>query len=183
MILKINSNLYICWYNMSDANYYCGIGPVPKGKVRAPVEYCIQNNQVRYYGLVAIDPELLKTAKGKTSSLIKEQLKLKKIEIDAKMLIKEVKNLKVITDDDRMTESKQRKAKKRIKELLSKRDKIVKRLKDQQRLVESLERDEEEKERLSSESSKKSKSPRPKLKKSGSKTSKPKSSGSKKKSR
>ena len=59
---------------------YCGIGPIPKDKTRGTPEYCVRTNQVRYYGLMQIDKKLLNQAKGKTTDLIKEQLKLKKIE-------------------------------------------------------------------------------------------------------
>lgn len=127
---------------MSDSNYYCGMGPVPKGKVRAPPEYCLQNNQVRYYGIVAIDPELLKQHNTKTTDLIKEQLKLKKIGDEAKILIKEVKNLKLILDDTEAKESQRKKAQKRMDELLAKRDKLVKRLKTQKAVVEQAEAEE-----------------------------------------
>jgi len=63
---------------------YCGIGKIPRGKTRGTPEYCVQSNQIRYYGLEKIDKNLLKRAKGLTSDLIKEQLKLKKIEDEAK---------------------------------------------------------------------------------------------------
>lgn len=127
---------------MSD-NYYCGMGPVPKGKIRAPPEYCLKNNQVRYYGIVAIDPELLNTIKTKTTNLVKEQLKLKKIEDDAKLLIKEVKNIKIILEDDEAKPAKIKKAQKRMDELLAKRDKLVKKLKAQKAVVEAAEAEEQ----------------------------------------
>ena len=71
---------------MSDDIYYCGLGPVPKGKKRAPPEYCLQKRQVRYWGVEAIDPELLAQYQKKETSLLKEQMKLKKIEDQAKKL-------------------------------------------------------------------------------------------------
>ena len=153
-------------------NMYCGIGPVPKGKVRGTPEYCIQTNQIRYYGLVAIDPSLLKKAKGSTSSLIKEQLKLKKLTDDAKILIKDVKNIKVILDDDRTRPAQQKKAQKRMDELLAKRDRLTKRLKAQQAAVEALEQEEASEKKKSSKTKGKSKGKSTKkVNKSGSKTS------------
>ena len=77
---------------MSDDIMFCGLGPVPKGKVRAPPEYCLQKKQVRYYGKVAIDSELLEQYSKKETSLFKEQMKLKKIEDQAKKLIREFTN-------------------------------------------------------------------------------------------
>lgn len=126
---------------MTDSKY-CGIGKIPKGKELASPEYCIKNNQVRYYGLVAIDPKLLKESNVKTRSLVKEQLKLKKIEDDAKVLIKEVKNLKLILEDKEARPSQQKQAQKRMEQLLAKRDKLVKKLKVQKKIVEEFEQEE-----------------------------------------
>ena len=162
-------------------NMYCGIGPVPKGKVRATPEYCVQTNQVRYYGLELIDKDLLKTAKGRTSSLIKEQIKLKKIADTAKFLIKEVKDLKVILDDQDAKPSQQKRAQKKMDNLLTQRDKLVKQLKLQKIVVEAIEEDAKRKKK-SSKSSKSSKS-RSKSSKSGSKSSKSKLKSSKTKSK
>ena len=39
---------------------YCGIGDVPKGKVRGTAEQCLKMNQVRYYGIEQLDPEIVK---------------------------------------------------------------------------------------------------------------------------
>lgn len=142
-----------------EKKYYCGWRePVPKGKIRAPVEYCIQNNQIKYYGIVAIDPELLEKYKGTSSDLTKEKLKLKKIEDDAKILIKEVKNIKLILEDDTAKASSTKKAQKRLDELLAKRDKLVKKLKTQKLVVENIEADQKQREEAENRAKKKSKS-------------------------
>jgi len=39
---------------------YCGIGKVPKNNERGSDEYCLQHNQVRYWGLKKIDPKIIK---------------------------------------------------------------------------------------------------------------------------
>jgi len=153
-------------------NMYCGIGPIPRGKIRGTPEYCIQTNQVRYYGLELIDKKLLKSAKGKSSDIVKEQLKLKKIEDDAKFLIKEVRNIKVITEDRDAKPSQQKRAQKKLDELLVRRDKLVKKLKTQKEVVETLEKEEARLNKKAKENSKL------KTKSSGSKTQK-KRSGSK----
>jgi hypothetical protein len=152
---------------------YCGVGPIPKGKIRGTPEYCVQTNQVRFYGLEAIDESLLKQAKGKTSNLIKEQLKLKKIEDDAKILIKDVKNVKLILEEN-ATPAQQKKAQKKMDDLLVKRDGLIKKLKTQKQVVETLEKEEKRKKA----SKKKSSGSKTKKKSSGSKTKK-KSSGKK----
>lgn len=128
-----------------DNKMYCGIGDVPKGKVRASLDYCIKNNQVRYYGLVAIDPKVLEKYKAKrTSNLIKEQLKLKRLEDDGKILVKEYRNLKVIVDNKESKPSQIKKAQKRIDVLVEKRDKLLKKLKSQRKLVKQLLKEEKE---------------------------------------
>lgn len=120
---------------------YCGIGKIPKGRIRGTAEYCIQTNQVRYYGLEAIDEDLLKQAKGNISDLTKEKLKVKKIEDDAKLLIKEVKNIKIILESDDSKPSQKKNAQKKMDELLEKRDALVKKLKAQSLIVKELEKD------------------------------------------
>src|ERR1700761_5187735 len=83
---------------MSDQDMYCGVGKIPKGKIRATPEYCVQNNQVRYYGLVAIDQNLLKSAKGESSNLTKERLKFQKAKDEAEILLKDIQTQKLIVE-------------------------------------------------------------------------------------
>ena len=52
----------------SDIQLYYGVGPVPIGHRQATVEEAINANQIRYYGIVAIDPNILNQVKqAKTS--------------------------------------------------------------------------------------------------------------------
>lgn len=128
---------------VDNNNMYCGIGPVPKGKIRGTPEYCIQTNQVRYYGLKKIDKNLLKTSKGSTTDLTKEKLKLRKIQDEAKILINEVKKLRIILDNDKAKASQQKAAQKKMDELLVKRDSLTKKLKLQKKIIDSLEEDQD----------------------------------------
>lgn len=160
-------------YEIMSEDMYCGIGKIPKGKIRGTPEYCIEANQVRYYGLKKIDSNLLSMSKSKKTDLIKQQLKLKRIEDDAKILIKEVKNIKLIINDDLARESSKKKAKKRMDELLVKRDNLVKRLKKQREFVKQIEKEERDAE----EQIKKSSKSLSKNKSSGSKSSGKSSSG------
>ncbi len=123
-------------------NMYCGIGNVPRGKIRGTPEYCVQVNQVRYYGLEKINENLIKNAKGKTSSIVKEQLKLKEIEEKAKALINEVKKINIILAQKHAKPSQIKSAEKKLSSLLEKRDKIVKSLKIQIKIVDNLEKEE-----------------------------------------
>jgi len=122
--------------------YYCGIGEVPRGKIRAPVEYCIQHNQVRYYGLVAIDPKLLVSAKGKTTDLNKEKIKLHKINADIKILLKDFSMIKIILSDPDAKPSKIKKAEAKKAAMLKRRDVLRKKFIEQNDVIKNLEKEE-----------------------------------------
>ena len=120
---------------MGKDNMYCGSGKIPKGKILGTPEYCVQTNQIRYYGIEKIDKDLLKSAKGRTTDLTKEQLKLKRLEDDAQILIKNVKKLKIILEDDNSKPSQLKAAQKRMDEIIVQKDKLIKKLKTQKKIV------------------------------------------------
>jgi translation initiation factor 2B subunit (eIF-2B alpha/beta/delta family) len=152
--------------NADETKYYCGVGPVPKGKVRGPMEYCIRTNQVRYYGLKQIDPSMIEKYKGSSNDLKTELIKMKKLEADAKILVNEFKKLKIILDDKDITEKKKKKIEDKISDIVVKKDKLVKKIKTQKSLIDTIKEDEEQIKKLKKESEKK--------KSSGSKSSKKK---------
>ena len=82
------------------ADKYCGIGKVPAGKKRGSAKYCLEKNQVRYYGLEQIDQKLIdkKNAEAKKLDLTKEQLKLHKIKYKAQGIIRRHGIQKVIAN-------------------------------------------------------------------------------------
>jgi hypothetical protein len=45
---------------MSDI--FCGVGPVPKGKRRGTMKECVEQGQIRYYGIKKVDQRLLENA-------------------------------------------------------------------------------------------------------------------------
>lgn len=144
---------------MNKKKSYCGIGKIPKDQVRGTPEYCVQNNQIRYYGLHKIDKDLLKTAKGQVTNLNKEKLKLKRLEDDARILIKTVKNLKIILEDRDSTPSQIKKAQKKMDEIAVKKDKLIKKLATQKKVIDEViaeealrEREQEKRQKKSSES-------------------------------
>jgi hypothetical protein len=124
---------------MSGQQMYCGIGKVPKGKVIGTPEYCIQTNQVRYYGLKKIDKKLLDKIKGPKIDPMRERLKLRKIQDEAKILVKEARVLKIILEDPKSKPSDVKRAQKRYDQLLVKKENLIKRLKKQQKVVDALE--------------------------------------------
>lgn len=125
--------------DISDSKMYCGIGPVPKGMIRATPEYCLQTNQVRYYGIIAIDKDLLQVFKEGTSELLKEQLKMKKIEESAKLLIRDIKEIQTILDQTDEDSTIYEDAQEKMNDLQIKKKSIIKKLKLQKKKIEKLE--------------------------------------------
>jgi hypothetical protein len=123
---------------MEENDMYCGIRRVPKNKIRGTPTYCAQSGQVRYYGLKIIDDTILKMRKKK--SLIREQLKLKRVEDNAKILINEVKKLKIILGNNNATKSQQLQAQKKMDELMVRKDKLLKQLRDQKKIIDLMEK-------------------------------------------
>lgn len=159
-------------------NYYCGAGELPRGKVRAPLEYCIATNQIRYYGLVAIDPKLIDRAKKGVGSINKEKVKFQGLIADAKMLVAEFKRVKLQLDHPDTTDKERKKLLKKKEELLAKRDVLKKKQEKQREIISRLEKEEKKLEKAQEKERQKKK------KSSGSKTAtKKKSSGKKTKSK
>lgn len=124
----------------SNPDYYCGVQePPPQGKTRASLEYCIQHNQLRYYGIVAIDPKLLVTMKIRTSDLNKELSKLHEINNNIKILIKNFKSNQRILSDENTTNAKRKRAEIKRESLLKKRDKLKKQFALQTKIVKNAE--------------------------------------------
>lgn len=127
---------------MANNDIFCGIGNIPKGKKLGTALECLQAKQVRRYGVEKIDPRLLEENKEKANNnLVKENLKLLKIKTEAKLLIKDLGTQKLIIETKDSTEKQKEKARKRIAELLLKRNNIIKRLKAQQKKVDILDND------------------------------------------
>lgn len=124
---------------VDESKYYCGMGPVPKGKIRAPPEYCIRTRQVRYYGIVAIDPDLLNNIKP--NNLLKEQFKLRKLQDQARTIIKKASILKIIIDDPDENPAKIKKSQKKMDTLLKNKEDLIKKIKAQMKIVKNLESD------------------------------------------
>ncbi|CDI70062.1 hypothetical protein [Zamilon virus] len=136
---------------------YCGIGKIPKGKKAGTPEQCLKANQVRMYGRYSVDPKLLENAGKKKLDLTKEILKYKKLQDDAKILIKQYKNLKLIVDDDTMKKSLIKASQVKLKALLVKKDKLVKKMLAQKKIVTKLENEAEKAEKEIEKAKKKSK--------------------------
>jgi hypothetical protein len=124
-----------------EKKYYCGMGAVPKNKIRAPPEYCLKHNQVRYYGIVAIDPELLEKYKKKGPNLLTEQIKLKKYEDQGRKLVRDMEKVKTELQDEKTTESRRKRVIKKQNDLYKLRDKLKEQLKYQRETVTLLEQE------------------------------------------
>lgn len=130
-----------------DDNMFCGVGPVPKGKIRGTAEYCASKHQIRYYGLVKIDPKLLEKIEKKKRNLLTEQIKLKKIEDKAKILVKESGKIKAIISNDKSKDSEIAKAEKRLVEIKKIRDKLLEQLNNQKSIVNEVKKQQQQDEK------------------------------------
>ena len=119
---------------------YCGIREVPNGKQLGSPEHCLKTNQVRYYGIKKIDKNLLNNAKNikKKINPIKEQLKLKKIQDDARFLLREFKKTRLILEAATSTVYEKKMAQKKIEAILKRKDVLRKRLTAQKKIVDAI---------------------------------------------
>lgn len=123
----------------SNSKFFCGYGPVPRGKERGTPEQCVAANQIRYYGFVKIDPRLMETMK--TSDLVKEQMALKKLEGDGQLIIKNHKRIKMLLSIHEPGTKKHKAAEKQLDDLLKKRDKLLVKIRTQKKVVENAEKE------------------------------------------
>lgn len=142
---------------------YCGVAPVPTNSDLGTPSQCLSKNQVRYYGRIAINKNLLKEhLEGKKSSnLLNEQLKLKKMEADAKILLNEIKKSKLILEREDTSEARVKRYRTKLRDLLKKRDRLLVKYKKQKEIVKTVDREKKreakEKEKEKAKKKKKSK--------------------------
>lgn len=131
---------------MSDM--YCGAGPVPKGKIRGTPEYCVENKQVRYYGIVALPPHLAEKAmqSGKKLNLLKEQIKGRKLGDKRILITKRAKTLAVIIGNEEERETKRNSAKKELKKIIESIKKLDKQIAAQNKLIDQIKEEKEKEE-------------------------------------
>lgn len=122
--------------------YFCGIGKVPKGKERGTMEQCLQQGQVRYYGLVKIDPKVIENnnKKKKIKNLQEEEFKLKNLETKAKKLVRDIKFQRIILNNNESPEKKKKAATRELKILFKQRDNLIKNLKNQSKKVKDMQK-------------------------------------------
>lgn len=118
------------------SEYYCGIGKIPKNKVRGCESICAKQKQIRYYGIKAINPKILLESKTQKQDIQKESFKLKKLEEDANLLIKNIKHEKIIIS--KTTGKKLEDSKKKLNMLIKKKEPLLKKLKMQNDLINKL---------------------------------------------
>lgn len=114
-------------------SYYCGIGKIPKNKTRGDASTCKKMRKIRYYGIETVNPKVLTETNMKKYDYNKEAFKLKKIEEDAKLLIKDINHQKIIIS--KSTGTKLKNAKKKLDTLISKKNGLIKKLKAQNDLI------------------------------------------------
>lgn len=123
---------------MPDSKPYCGIGKVPKGWHRGSMKECIENNQVRYYGLYKVDTRLYESLKKKKSSKGQNtESNLRKKRIVLKASIKTLAR--------KFQEAKDRDTKKKIKEQAEKKNEELQKVNNELIKIEKKKKKEEEK--------------------------------------
>ena len=112
---------------------FCGITPVPKGKRRGTPQYCAAAKQIRYYGLVAIDPKLLGKKPPSLSEIAtREIISHRKLLNQAQILVKKAQQLKLIINDPKSSAKKRNTAQKAFDILLTKREPLKKKIHNQE---------------------------------------------------
>ena len=126
--------------NIMCANKYCGMGPVPKGRTRGTPKHCLENNQVRYYGIEKINPAIIedRVTRKKQVDINKEKLKLLSFRNKGKLLVKEYTEQKLIVNHPAYNKSDKKRALAQIELIKKRRDALMKKITDQRKLVNSL---------------------------------------------
>lgn len=123
---------------MSDAKY-CGMGDVPKGKKRGTAEYCLNKNQVRYYGIKKIDKDLLGKKEVSKIDINKERLLLKRYRNIALAMVNDFKKQKLIANNDNFTAAERRKADKKMDVIIERKNEMMKKINSQKARILRLE--------------------------------------------
>lgn len=123
---------------------YCGTKNLRGSQIRGSAEYCADHNQIRYYGIEAIDPQIINSSSRSVNrtkeKLVNAQLKMGAIRTESQALIKEVKTLRFLLEKDTVSDAKKRSLQKKIDNLLRKRDQLVAHLQKQTAIIENLQK-------------------------------------------
>jgi len=118
----------------------CGLKEPKKGEKRGSASKCHDKHQIRYYGLVAVDPEIL-LKKNRTKTLLDEQIAYKRLQDEAVVLINKSKKLQIIIKEDSYTKKQKAKAKNDMKTLVGKRDALKDRMALQMKRIKKKEKE------------------------------------------
>lgn len=120
------------------SNIYCGTKAVPRKMKRGTAEECARANQIRYYGVKKISPEVLKLAKKINHE--EEVKKLEYIHFQINKLVKHYNEIQKILNDRKSSKPELKKAKEVKKLILQERDNLLNKLKEQSRIVRRIEK-------------------------------------------
>lgn len=124
----------------------CGLKEPRNGEKRGSAEYCFDKKQIRYYGLVPVDPEIL-IKKPKKRTVLDEQLALKKLQDEAVVIINKAKHFKMIIKEKSFTDKQKEKAKRDLDRLVEKSEDLQKRLAKQKKILKKAQEKTQEKAR------------------------------------
>ena len=122
--------------------YVCGLKEPKKGEKRGSARTCADKNQVRYYGVVAIDPEILLNKSVRKRSLFALQLQYKKMQDDVVEIFNKDKKWKMIVDNKDATDKSKKSAQEKRKKLVEKAYLLKQKIKLQQKAIRAAEKEE-----------------------------------------
>lgn len=123
-------------------DYYCGVREVPKNRRRGTMKECVEDGEIRYFGVKKVDPKMIKLAGSKKKKVTAAKMLPKVTSLDAK--------------ERRLKEDiKYEKDKKKKKELTKELDKISKERKEVRTKYNELLRKEEKERKEKSKGKKK----------------------------
>jgi len=169
----------------SEKATYCGLKKPTKNKKWASQEYCLEHKQVRRYGAIKIDQDVLNGNSVKKLDLVTEQLRYRSLIDKRNIMLKKFRNAKVIFDNVDERPAKRDAAKKEIDALRKRNITIRAQMEKQLKVVQDLEKakDIAKKEAEKKKTAKSKKKDSTKSKKKDSTKSKKKSSTKSKKKR
>jgi len=120
----------------------CGWREPKKNEKRGDAEYCLSRNQIKYYGIISVEPELLLKKIKKMRGVFDEQMEYKKLQDQAVILIKKDEKLQNILRVESYTQKQKDNAREKRKALIEKRDVLLEKMKNQKKLIAKAEREE-----------------------------------------
>lgn len=118
------------------SDVYCGIGIIPKGKRLGTIDECFKKKQIKYYGQIAVDPEILKRGASDLRELRKlEAQKLLKLNTTARVNINNIKKMLIVLSAPTATKSQLKIATQNKAKYIAMNKRLIKSIQDQNKKI------------------------------------------------